>query len=47
MRQPGRTAVTAAALMIGLALVAFVAIFAAGLRGVDRQGRRPHVRAAT
>ncbi len=33
VRNPGRTAVTAAALMIGVALVAFVAIFAAGLRG--------------
>jgi putative ABC transport system permease protein len=33
VRNPGRTAATAAALMIGLALVAFVAMFAAGLRG--------------
>jgi putative ABC transport system permease protein len=33
IRNPGRTAATAAALMIGLALVAFVAVFAAGLRG--------------
>jgi putative ABC transport system permease protein len=32
-RNPGRTAITAAALMIGLALVAFVTIFAAGLKG--------------
>jgi putative ABC transport system permease protein len=32
-RNPGRTASTAAALMIGLALVAFVSVFAAGLRG--------------
>jgi putative ABC transport system permease protein len=32
MRNPGRTAVTAAALMIGLALVTFVAVFAAGLK---------------
>jgi putative ABC transport system permease protein len=31
MRQPGRTATTAAALMIGLALVTFVTVFAAGL----------------
>ena len=30
VRNPGRTASTAAALMIGLALVSFVAIFAAG-----------------
>ena len=33
VRNPGRTASTAAALMIGLALVSFVAIFAAGLKG--------------
>jgi len=33
VRNPGRTAATAAALMIGVALVAFVAIFAAGLKG--------------
>jgi putative ABC transport system permease protein len=32
-RNPARTAVTAAALMIGVALFAFVSIFAAGLRG--------------
>jgi putative ABC transport system permease protein len=31
MRKPGRTATTAAALMIGLALVTFVTVFAAGL----------------
>jgi putative ABC transport system permease protein len=31
-RNPSRTAVTAAALMIGLALVTFVAVFAAGLK---------------
>jgi putative ABC transport system permease protein len=31
-RNPGRTATTAAALMIGLALVAFVTVFAAGLK---------------
>jgi putative ABC transport system permease protein len=31
MRKPGRTAVTAAALMIGLTLVVFVTVFAAGL----------------
>ena len=41
-RQPGRTASTAAALMIGLALVTFVTIFGAGFRAsiddiVDRQ----------
>ena len=33
VRNPGRTASAAAALMIGLALVSFVAVFAAGLRG--------------
>ena len=32
MRNPSRTAVTASALMIGLALVTFVAVFAAGLK---------------
>src|SRR4051794_33393804 len=32
IRQPQRTAVTAAALMVGLALVVFVTIFAAGLK---------------
>jgi putative ABC transport system permease protein len=31
-RNPGRTAITAASLMIGLALVAFVTIFAAGVK---------------
>jgi putative ABC transport system permease protein len=31
-RQPGRTAATAAALMIGLALVTFVTVFAAGIK---------------
>ena len=37
IRNPARTAVTAAALMVGVALVAFVSIFAAGLRGsIDR-----------
>lgn len=33
LRKPGRTATTAAALMIGLALVTFVTVFAAGLSG--------------
>lgn len=32
MRNPGRTAVTAAALMVGLALVTFVTVFTAGLK---------------
>jgi putative ABC transport system permease protein len=44
MRNPGRTAITAAALMIGLALVTFVAMFAAGLKAgvgntIDRSFR--------
>ena len=44
IRQPGRTAVTAAALMIGVTLVAFVSIFAAGAKetiaqAVDTAGR--------
>jgi putative ABC transport system permease protein len=33
MRNPARTASTAAALMVGLGLVVFVAVFAAGLKG--------------
>ncbi len=33
VRNPSRTATTAAALMIGLALVTFVAVFAAGIKG--------------
>jgi putative ABC transport system permease protein len=36
-RNPGRTAVTAAALMIGLALVTFVTVFAAGLKSTVAQ----------
>jgi putative ABC transport system permease protein len=36
-RNPSRTAVTAAALMIGLALVAFVTVFAAGLKSTVAQ----------
>ena len=37
IRQPQRTAVTAAALMVGLALVVLVTVFAAGLRAsVDK-----------
>jgi putative ABC transport system permease protein len=45
-RQPQRTAVTASALMIGVALVVFVAIFAAGLRATIDQGIDEQVRAA-
>jgi putative ABC transport system permease protein len=33
IRNPGRTASTAAALMVGLALVSFVTVFAAGIKG--------------
>jgi putative ABC transport system permease protein len=36
-RNPGRTAVTAAALMIGVAIVAFVTVFAAGLKSTVAQ----------
>ena len=36
-RNPSRTAVTAAALMIGVALVAFVTVFAAGLKSTVAQ----------
>ncbi|HET7510507.1 MAG TPA: FtsX-like permease family protein [Solirubrobacterales bacterium] len=36
-RNPGRTAVTAAALMIGVALVTFVTVFAAGLKSTVAQ----------
>ena len=38
VRQPQRTAVTASALMIGLALVVFVTIFAAGLKATVDKG---------
>ena len=40
-RNPRRTAATAAALMIGVALVTFVTIFAAGAQGLDRRRGRP------
>jgi putative ABC transport system permease protein len=45
-RQPQRTAITASALMIGVALVVLVAIFAAGLRATIDQGIDEQVRAA-
>jgi putative ABC transport system permease protein len=45
MRNPGRTAATAAALMIGLALVTFVATFGASLRSSDRDALRQQVTA--
>ena len=45
MRNPGRTATTSAALMVGLGLVVFVAVFAAGLKATVNdsidQLRRP------
>ncbi len=37
IRQPGRTMVTAAALTIGIALVAFIAVFAAGVKATINQ----------
>jgi putative ABC transport system permease protein len=37
LRKPGRTAVTAAALMIGLAIVTFVTVFAAGIKSSINQ----------
>ena len=46
VRQPQRTAVTASALMIGLALVVFVAIFAAGLKATIDKGIDDQVLAA-
>src|SRR4051812_19309483 len=45
-RQPQRTAVTASALMIGLALVVFVTIFAAGLRATIDKGLDEQLQAA-
>jgi putative ABC transport system permease protein len=44
-RQPQRTAVTASALMIGVALVVLVAIFASGLRATIDQGINEQVKA--
>jgi putative ABC transport system permease protein len=46
VRQPQRTAVTASALMIGLALVVFVTIFAAGLKATIDKGIDDQVLAA-
>jgi putative ABC transport system permease protein len=45
-RQPQRTAVTASALMIGVALVVFIAIFAAGVKATIDEGLNNQVRAA-
>ena len=44
-RNPARTASTAAALMIGLALVTFVATLGAGLRGSEKNSLRDQVKA--
>jgi putative ABC transport system permease protein len=44
-RQPQRTATTASALMIGVALIVFVAIFAAGIRATIDEGIDGQVRA--
>src|SRR3954452_11268643 len=46
VRQPGRTAVTAAALMVGVALVAFVSIFAAGVKTTIAKSVDDNLRAA-
>jgi putative ABC transport system permease protein len=46
-RQPQRTAVTASALMIGVALVVLVSIFAAGLRATIDQGVDEQVKAVS
>jgi putative ABC transport system permease protein len=45
MRNPGRTAVTAAALMIGIALVAFVAVIGQGMRDSTTGSLKKSVRA--
>ncbi|HZT92299.1 MAG TPA: FtsX-like permease family protein [Gaiellaceae bacterium] len=44
-RNPGRTAATAAALMIGIALVSFVALFGRALRNADEQAWKSQVTA--
>jgi len=45
VRNPGRTAATAAALMIGIALVTFVAVLGAGLRDSNRDAIESQIRA--
>ena len=45
VRNPGRTASTAAALMIGLALVTIVASLGSGMRNADKDALRDQVRA--
>ncbi|MDQ4082307.1 MAG: ABC transporter permease [Actinomycetota bacterium] len=44
-RNPGRTAATAASLMIGIALVTFVAVLAAGMRDSNRDAIESQIRA--
>jgi putative ABC transport system permease protein len=44
-RNPGRTAATAAALMIGIALVAFIAVLATGMKASNRDAIEGQVRA--
>ena len=45
LRNPGRTAATAAALMIGIALVTFVAVLGAGMRDSNRDAIEKQIRA--
>ncbi len=45
VRNPGRTAATAAALMIGIALVTFVAVLAAGMRDSNREAIERQIQA--
>jgi putative ABC transport system permease protein len=45
LRNPGRTAATAAALMIGIALVTFVAVLGAGMRDSNRDAIEDQIRA--
>jgi putative ABC transport system permease protein len=45
LRNPGRTAATAAALMIGIALVTFVAVLGAGMRDSNRAAIEDQIRA--
>jgi putative ABC transport system permease protein len=45
LRNPGRTASTAAALMIGIALVTFVAVFASGMKKSNRGAIEDQVKA--
>jgi putative ABC transport system permease protein len=45
LRNPGRTAATSAALMIGIALVTFVAVLASGMRDSNRDAIEDQIRA--